>query len=145
MTTMQKKFCDEYILSGGNSAAAARSAGYSSRGAKVVGSKLLAREDVRKAIDTKLAEIASEKTADAKELLEFLTAAMRGQIEEEVATNSGKVVRVKNNCSSRLKAAETLCRIYGLFKRSDEEPKDSGAELLVTTLEKIWQKEAAQI
>lgn len=141
MTTKQKRFIDEYILQGGNQSAAAIAAGYSENGAKVRGSILAARSDVRGAIDAKLDEISSAKTADAKELLEFLTAVMRGEIEEVLVVPSGKKVKVPCNCSARLRAAETLCRIYGLFKRDEAEPKNTGAELLINTLEKIWQKE----
>ena len=148
MTERTKKFCDNFIRNGGNAAKSARDAGFSPNSSKVTGSRLMARDDVRNAIGERLSELESERVADAKELLEFLSATMRGEIEEEIATNSGKVVRVKCNCNSRLKAAEMLCKVYGMFKRTDDEPKDTGAELLITTLESIWQKdsdEAAQV
>jgi len=143
MTHKQKTFCDEYILTGGNSAAAARAAGYAVDSAKVTGSKLLKRPDVRSAIDTKLESLISEKTADARELLEFLSAVMRGQIQEEVVVPSGKKVKVKVNCASRLKAAETLCKIYGLFKRVDDEPKNDFTEMYVEALNAVWRNDSS--
>lgn len=139
MTTKQENFCDEFILSNGNASAAARKAGYSSNGANVTAFNLLNRADVRKSINARLDELRSEKVADEKELLEFLTAAMRGQITETVVTNSGKAFEVPIRCSERLRACESLCRIYGLFKPTVEEVKDTGAELFVATLQKIWQ------
>jgi len=142
MTERQKTFCDSYILSNGNSAAAARSAGYSPNGAKVTGSRLLARDDVRNAIGERLSELESERIADAREILETLTAIMRGNSQEEVVVPSGKIIRVKVGCANRLKAAEILCKIYGLFKRADDEPKTDVAELYVDTLTAIWEKQS---
>lgn len=144
MTSKQEKFCDEYILSGGNAAAAARSAGYSLNGANVKGATLKKNPAVKQAIEARLDEIRSEKTVDARELLEFLSSTVRGEILETFITQSGKRFEVKANVASRLKAAEMLCKIYGLFKRGDDEPKTDGAALLMSTLEKIWQKQQAE-
>lgn len=141
MTIKQEKFCDEYILNGGNSAAAARAAGYAAESARVTGSRLINRQDVRQAVNQRLDNLASEKIIAEQELLEFLSSVVRGEVEEEIAVPSGKKVIVKCNCNSRLKACEMLCKIYNMFKRTDDEPKESGAELLTTTLLSIWQKE----
>ncbi len=143
-TYKQERFCEEYILSGGNSAAAARNAGYSASSANVTGSKLLRQPEIRQAIDAKIESVANEKIAESQEILEFLTAVMRGQSTEIFVTNSGKAIEIPANVATRLRAAETLCKIYGMFKRSDDEPKETGAQLLVTTLEKVWQKDSAE-
>ena len=141
MTSKQETFVDAYILNGGNSAAAARSAGYSLNSSKVTGAKLMKRPEIRAAIDTRLDELKSERTADVKELLEFLTSTLRGEIEEVLVVPSGKKVKVPCNCSARLRAAETLCKIYGLFRRADDEPKNDSTNLFVETLTKIWEKD----
>lgn len=140
MTIKEERFCDEYILSGGNQSAAARAAGYSANGAKVVGSRLASRFDVRQAVNQRLDEIASEKIVAAQELLEFLSAVIRGDVEEEIVVPSGKKIKAKCNCNSRLKACEMLCKIYGMFKRVDDEPKVDGGQLLIETLEAVWRK-----
>lgn len=142
MTSKQESFVDAYILNNGNAAAACRSAGYSANCSNVTGAKLLSRSEIRNAIDNRLDELKSERTADAREILETLTAIMRGEVVDEVVTNSGKIVRVKVNCASRLKAADTLCKIYGLFRRVDDEPKDDITKLYVDTLTAIWEKES---
>lgn len=140
MTRKQKNFCDEWILNGGNAAAAARSAGYSAHGAKVAGSRLLGRQDIRREIDDRLDKFRSERVADERELLEIFTSIARGEVQDELSTPSGKVVTVRVNSSTRLKAAETLAKIFGMFRRSDEiESTPSGAELFVRTLEQVWQ------
>lgn len=141
MTIKQEKFCDEYILSGGNASAAARAAGYSVNGSNVVGNRLLARPDVKGEIKSRLDEIRSEKVVDEKELLEFLSAVIRGEVVEEIVVPSGKKICAKVNCANRLKAAETLCKIYGLFKRGDDEPKIDGGALLTETLLQVWSKQ----
>lgn len=139
MTTKQENFCDEFILSKGNATQAAKNAGYSSNGAKVTGAKLLKRSDVRESIDARLDELKSAKIADEREILEFLTASMRGEHTEEIVTNSGKKFELPIRCSDRLKAAEMLAKIFGMFKRSDDDAdKVDGAALFVETLQKIW-------
>ena len=100
----------------------------------MTGSRLINRQDVRQAVNQRLDEIASEKIIAEQELLEFLSSVVRGEVEEEIAVPSGKKVIVKCNCNSRLKACEMLCKIYGMFKRTDDEPKVDGGQLLIKTL-----------
>lgn len=122
MTPRQRKFCDEYLISG-NATDAARKAGYSARTAKSIGQENLTKPDIRAYIDTKLEEISSAKTANAKEVLEYLTSVMRGESTSEVVVVEG----VGDGCSEartmnkapdekeRLKAAELIGKRYGLF------------------------------
>ena len=138
MTRRQKNFVDQYILNGGCASAAARAAGYSEKAAKVTGSKLLADGEVRSAIDARLSEIESSRVADEKELLEILTTIARGETTDESATPSGKVVTLKTNTATRLRAIETLLKLFGAFKK-DNEQKNDGAQLFISTLEKAWQ------
>ena len=140
MTEKQARFADEYISSAGNASEAARRAGYSRRGANVQGANLLRRADVRETIDARLDELKSEKIADEKEILEYLTSVLRGNECDDVVTNSGKMFTLRVSAANRLKAAEMLAKIFGMFKRSDDETsKIDGAALLATTLEKVWQ------
>lgn len=142
MTTRQENFCDEFILQGGNASAAARASGYSANGAKVTASNLLKREDVRRSIDDRLESLRSEKVADERELLEFLSAVMRGEMTDDVVTNSGKRFTVRTSTANRLRAAETLAKIYGMFKQREDEPAIDGAALFVSTLERIAERES---
>lgn len=138
MTRQQERFVDEYILAGGNAATAAKNAGYKSSAAKVTGARLLKRPEIRQSIDARLDELKSEQVADERELLEFLTAAMRGLHTEFVVTNSGKKFELPIRCAERLRACDMLCKIYGMYRRDAEDDKPSGMELFVSTLEKVW-------
>lgn len=86
LTPKQKAFADEYIKSG-NATQAAIKAGYSS---EVSGRENLRKPTVKSYIDAKMAEIESHKIADAKEVLEFYTAVMRGEQKETVFVQAGK-------------------------------------------------------
>lgn len=137
MTRRQKNFVDQYILNGGCASAAARAAGYSEKAAKVTGSKLLADGEVRSAIDARLSEIESSRVADEKELLEILTTIARGETTDESATPSGKVVTLRTSTTNRLAAVNTLLKVFGSFKK-DNEQKNDGSALFVETLERVW-------
>lgn len=83
LTPKQKAFADEYLKSG-NATQAAIKAGYSDKSARFVGAENLTKPNIKAYIDAKMAEIESHKIADAKEVLEFLTAVMRGETKETV-------------------------------------------------------------
>lgn len=82
MNNRQKRFCDEYLIDCNATQAAIR-AGYSPKTAKQVGQRLLTYVDLKNYIDEQLEKLHSEKTADAKEVLEYLTSVMRGTSESE--------------------------------------------------------------
>ncbi len=75
--------------------------------------------EVRAYIDARLDEIRSEKTADAQEVLEYLTAVMRGRETEETLRLAGdgvqEVTEISVSAKERLKAAELIGRRYGMF------------------------------
>ena len=66
MTPRQRKFCDEYLISG-NATDAAIKAGYSPKTAKQTGSENLAKPDLKAYIETELEKLHSAKIADAEE------------------------------------------------------------------------------
>lgn len=101
LSLKQKAFADNYISTGGNVCKAALLAGYSKNYAKTQAGKLLENVRVKSYIDNRLAELESEKIAEQQEVLIYLTAVMRGEEEAD--------------CRARLRAAEMLCRVFGLF------------------------------
>lgn len=121
LTEKQRRFVD-YFVETGNAAEAARQAGYGEKTARMTGAKNLAKTYVREAIDDRLAELQSKRVANAQEVMEYLTAVMRGEIKEEVIVVEG----AGDGCSSarrmnkqvgvrdRNKAAEMLAKRYGL-------------------------------
>lgn len=118
LTLKQQRFADEYIISG-NTYQSAITAGYSENYAKGNVVKLLENVSVKNYIDNRLKELKSTKIADQTEVLEFLTAAMRGEVTEPILKNSGDfeqvVVDVKPSVATRKQAAELLGKRYGLW------------------------------
>lgn len=135
MTEKQNRFADHFIATA-NASEAARKAGYSERTARVIGQENLTKPAVRAAIDERLNEMASERIATAEESMRFLTSVMRGEFKEEVVTQMGKKVEVAIPTAQRLRACESLLKIYGMF-REKVDVKMDGAQLFVQTLEKI--------
>ena len=121
-TEKQKRFIDYYIQSG-NATESAKKAGYSKNTAYSIGQRLLKNVEVRTIIDTRLAQLESERIAKDKEILEYITAVMRGETEEEVVMNVGtgkgftraEKVMAKVSAKERLKAAEMLAKVKGMF------------------------------
>ena len=118
MTEKQKRFCDFYIETGNAKEAAIR-AGYSEKTAKQIGQENLTKPDLRAYIDERLAELKNERTADAQEVLEYLTAVMRGEYKEATLIGVGEgaqaVVDIGVGAKDRLKAAELLGKRHALF------------------------------
>lgn len=118
----QALFVDFYIQTC-NATESAKKAGYSERSAMALGCELLKNPKIRKAIDTRLAQLESERIAKDKEILEYITAVMRGETEEEVVMNVGtgkgftraEKVMAKVSAKERLKAAEMLAKVKGMF------------------------------
>ena len=87
-------------------------------------SRLLSNANIRAYIDKQLEKLHNEKTADAAEVLEYLTAVMRGQsratVSVIVGVGDGKseavTVDKAPDGKERLKAAELLGKRFGLFR-----------------------------
>ena len=118
----QKLFVDYYIQTG-NATESAKKAGYSERSAMALGCELLRNAKIQVAIATRLEQLESERIAKDKEVLEYITAVMRGETTEEVVVNVGtgkgftkaEKVRAQVSAKERLKAAEMLAKVKGMF------------------------------
>ncbi len=121
MTAKQQRFADEYLIDCNATQAAIR-AGYARNSANEQGARLLAKASVREYIDARLAEIHSEKIADSTEVLEYLTAVMRGEHNEEILCLDGdgtqRKISIDVSAKDRIKAAELIGKRYGLFKEN---------------------------
>lgn len=119
MNARQKRFCDEYLIDCNATQAAIR-AGYSPKTAKQIGQENLTKPDLKSYIDEQLERIHNEKTADAQEVLEYLTSVMRGEHTEQVLKLIGEGVQtitdIDVSAKERLKAAEMIGKRYGMFK-----------------------------
>ncbi len=118
LTEKQKRFAEEYLIDLNATQAAIR-AGYSPKTAYSIGEENLKKPEIKACIDARLAEIRSEKTADAQEVLEYLTAVMRGGETEETLRLAGdgvqEVAEIAVSAKERLKAAELIGRRFGMF------------------------------
>jgi len=121
MTDKQKRFCDEYLIDCNATQAAIR-AGYSRKTAHAIGDENLKKPEIKGYIEERLTEISSRKTADAKEVMEYLTAVMRGEHTEQVLRLVGngtqRIDTMNVTEKDRLKAAELIGKRYGLFKEN---------------------------
>ena len=119
MNARQRKFCDEYLIDCNATQAAIR-AGYSPKTAKQIGQENLTKPDLKAYIDEQLELLHNERTADAQEVLEYLTAVMRGEHTEQVLKLIGEGVQTVTDIDvaarERLKAAELIGKRYGMFK-----------------------------
>ena len=117
LTLKQQKFADEYIISG-NATQSAIKAGYSEKYANTNAVKLLQNTTIKAYLDERLSELNSKKIADQQEVLEFFTAAMRGELTEPMAIGLGdgvqQIIEVKPNIATRKSAAVELAKRYGL-------------------------------
>lgn len=119
MTEKQKRFVEEYLIDLNATQAAIR-AGYSPKTAYSIGVENLKKPELKTYIDEQLERIHNEKTADAQEVLEYLTAVMRGQHREQTLQLVGDGVQtitdIDVSAKERLKAAELIGKRYGMFK-----------------------------
>lgn len=126
MTPKQKRFCDEYLIDINATQAAIR-AGYSKKTANVIGMENLTKPYLKEYIENRMAEKESELIAGQDEVLQYLTAVMRGEDKEErLTTNAlGEVETIETVVQgNRLKAAEMLGKRYGLFTEKVEQNVD---------------------
>nr|DAW50964.1 MAG TPA: Terminase small subunit [Caudoviricetes sp.] len=122
LTEKQKRFCDEYLIDLNATQAAIR-AGYSKKTANRTGSENLSKPVIKAYINAKMAEKDAELIAAQDEVMKHLTAAMRGEITEEVVVVEGtgegcsdaRIVDKQISARDRLRAAELLGKRYQLF------------------------------
>lgn len=123
LTLKQKRFADEYIISG-NATDAAIKAGYAKRSAQQVGSENLLKPVIKSYIDERLAELQSEKIADQQEVLEYLTSVMRGETQEQTLCSIGElgqqIIDIDVGAKDRIKAAELIGKRYGIWTDKQE-------------------------
>ena len=115
LTLKQKKFADEYIISG-NATQAAIEAGYSKKTAYQTGAENLRKPQIKSYIDERLKVIESKKTATQQEVLEYLTSVMRGEQREQTLIGMGQgfqeTTYIDVSAKDRIKAADILNKIH---------------------------------
>ncbi|MBS4900244.1 MAG: terminase small subunit [Clostridiales bacterium] len=123
MTDKQELFCQEYLKEM-NATQAAIKAGYSEKTAYSQGQRLLKNVEIKSRIKSIREQIQNENIATIKDIEEFLSLSMNGEIDEEIVLVVGegdgfsKIEKARKQIAlkDRLRAAELLGKRYGLFK-----------------------------
>ena len=116
LTPKQKKFADEYIITG-NATQSAIEAGYSKKYANTNASKLLQNTTIKEYIAERFKQIESSKIATADEVLQVLTSIIRLEFTEEQQTINpltGKVETLENKPTTKdvISASKELLKRY---------------------------------
>lgn len=141
MNERQKKFADEYIISGVAYNAALK-AGYSEKYAKARSHLLLENVGIKAYIDERLKELEKEKIAKQDEVMQVFTSILRQELMEEVIelnAMTGQFVKTKKppSIAEVIKAGSELMKRYPTAKQSEKleleikklkEQLDSGIE-----------------
>ena len=150
LTINQKRFADEFIISG-NATDAYLKAYKSVKRAETAaanGSRMLRNAKVKVYIDERLAELEDKAIAKQNEVLKYLTSVMRGESVSEIVVVEGQ----GDGCSAarrvdktpdekeRLKAAELLNRRYGT--PSDLKEQEARIKRLEAETERIIEETA---
>lgn len=141
MNERQKKFADEYIISGVAYNAALK-AGYSEKYAKARSHLLLENVGIKTYIDERLKELEKEKIAKQDEVMQVFTSILRQELMEEVIelnAMTGQFVKTKKppSVAEVIKAGSELMKRYPTTKQAEKleleikklkEQLDSGIE-----------------
>lgn len=122
LNARQKAFCEFYVVSG-NATDAAIKAGYSESYAKDRIHTLMKNVGISRYMDELMRKLESKRIATAEEVLQNLTAMMRGEIQEEVVVvegegdgvSSARIIKKQVSAKERIKAAELLGKRHALF------------------------------
>lgn len=122
LNARQKAFCEFYVASG-NATEAAIKAGYKEKNARFIGCENLTKANIKAYVKELMNKAESERIASAEEVLQNLTAMMRGEIQEEVVIVEGKgdgistasIIKKQVSAKERIKAAELLGKRHALF------------------------------
>lgn len=115
LTTKQQAFVDYYVETG-NVKEAMRKAGYCDTNS----GRMMEYPAIKAAVKERMDQLASKRIASAQEVLEYLTAVMRGEIKEikqvyNEYTGETDAIESDPKIADRTKAAELLGKRHGLF------------------------------
>lgn len=141
MNERQKKFADEYIISGVAYNAALK-AGYSEKYAKARSHLLLENVGIKAYIEERMKELEKKKIAKQDEVMQVFTSILRQELMEEVIelnAMTGQFVKTKKppSIAEVIKAGSEIMKRYPTAKQSEKleleikklkEQLDSGVE-----------------
>ena len=109
LTPKQKVFADEYLICG-NATEAARKAGYNPKSARQIATENLAKPSISAYIAERQKQIEDSRIANIKEVLEFYSSVLRGEIKDQFDMDA--------SLSDRLAAGRELMKRY---EKADEQ------------------------
>lgn len=141
LTAKQRKFVTFYIETG-SASQAMKQAGYSVKYAAQNADRVLKHPKIKAALEARMKELEDAKVAKTKEILEFLTSVLRGEVTEEVVVvegvgegcSSARIIEKKVGVKDRLKAAELLAKRYGLLTEKVSLGSDDDNEIKITVV-----------
>lgn len=121
VTPKQQKFADEYLkdTNGTRAYKAAYPSVKRDEAAAANAARLLRNAKVSAYIRAELSKMHDKRTADAKEVIEYLTSVMRGEQKEKVLRGQGmgeqEITDMDVSAKDRIKAAELIGKRYGIW------------------------------
>ena len=145
LTSKQKKFALEFLISG-NITDAAKKAGYSERSARQIGSLNLTKPNVVEYMNEILGKTKSEEVATTEEVLEFLTSVMRGNVAEQFdldpaiadRTKAAQLLMKRFNDDQRMDMELTKLEIRFKESMPEEQGQDNFLDALNITANEVW-------
>lgn len=145
LTSKQKKFALEFLISG-NITDAAKKAGYSERSARQIGSLNLTKPNVVEYMNEILSKTKSEEVATTEEVLEFLTFVMRGDVAEQFGldpaiadrTKAAQLLMKRFNDDQRMDLELTKLQIRFKESMPEEQGQDNFLDALNITANEVW-------
>jgi phage terminase small subunit len=107
LTPKQRAFCDYYIESKGNARQAAIKAGYSEKTAAETGYENLNKPHIAQYIAERMKPDEENRIASAKEVAEYLSAVMRGEVPDQFGLDA--------TIKDRTDASIALGKMHGIF------------------------------
>lgn len=117
LTPKQKAFADEYLICG-NATQAAKKAGYKEKAAYAMGAENLKKPQISAYIAERQKQIEDSRIADVKEVMQFYSAVLRGEVKDQFDMDAA--------LSDRLAAGRELMKRY---EKSDDGRKDALSKL----------------
>lgn len=145
LTSKQKKFALEFLISG-NITDAAKKAGYSERSARQIGSLNLTKPNVVEYMKEVLNKAKSKEVATTEEILEFLTSVMRGDVAEQFGldpaitdrTKAAQLLMKRFNDDQRMDMELTKLEIRFKESMPEEQGQDNFLDALNITANEVW-------
>ena len=121
LTPKQKAFSDEYLICG-NATEAAKKAGYNPKSARQIATENLAKPSISAYIAERQKQIENSRIADVKEVMEFYSAVMRGEVKDQFDMDA--------SLTDRLSAGRELMKRYEKADTTKNESLDRLDEIL---------------